>query len=228
MAQNPQFTAPLLNQFQYTYEKDSVTIFGQALIAGDLGVVSSFSGLGIQSISKTSAPTHASFTGQVPGMTTDITLTANNAGSNDNGDELTGDGTSTINQLVAAYNIANPTFQMTLTAGNGAQIPNVDETIDLAGGTDGSVGAYNVVLLDVFNKLMEYNGQPVAPAPGAVEHIQLTLSPAASQANVSNLLSKTLVMQCINLSGDAVNPDDGTLLMFRVVLRNSSLNAPTG
>lgn len=43
-----------LNQFQYTYEKDSVTIFGQFLV-GASGAVTSFAGAGIASVVKESA-----------------------------------------------------------------------------------------------------------------------------------------------------------------------------
>lgn len=224
MAQNPQLTNPLLNQFQYTYEKDSVTIYGQALI-GSLGVVSSFSGLGISSISKTTAPATASFTGQVAGMTTNVTITANNPGAAGN-ITLTADSVTSISGLITAWNLANPTNQVTLTSGNGAQVPTAN--IVLSGGSDGSDGEYNVVLLDVFNKLMMQHGSTVKATASSVAKVQLLLSPASAQSNVRSSSSKLLLMQCYDYAGVAVNPTSGELLQFRIVLRNSSLNAPTG
>lgn len=72
------------------------------------------------------------FTGQVAGMTTDVTITADVAG-------LAGDITlvqdgSDIDALIAAWNLANAANTVTLTAGDGSQIPTAN--ITLAGGAD--------------------------------------------------------------------------------------------
>jgi hypothetical protein len=68
--------------------------------------------------------TYASFTGQLPGMISPVTITANSIGTVGNAVVLTGDGTSTIATLIANWNTANPSNQVTLTLGNGAQIPS--------------------------------------------------------------------------------------------------------
>lgn len=82
-----------------------------------------------------SAPsTFASFSGQVAGMTTNIVITADNAGSGGNSVALTFDGSTSINAAISAWNIANPSNTITLTSGDGSQIPNNLEEIDLSGG----------------------------------------------------------------------------------------------
>jgi hypothetical protein len=83
-----------------------------------------------------SAPgTYASFTGLVSGLTTSVTITANTLGVTGNSASLTGDGTSSITLLITNWNIANPSNQMTLTTGDGTQIPAVSTVIQLSGGS---------------------------------------------------------------------------------------------
>jgi hypothetical protein len=90
----------------------------------------------------------ASFTGQVAGMTTNITLTADHAGVAGNSIMLTGDGTSSITTLVAAWNTANPSNTVSLTSGDGTQIPSVGAMITLAGGIN-SATALNLAGVQV-------------------------------------------------------------------------------
>lgn len=68
--------------------------------------------------------TFASFTGRLPGMLSNVTITANVVGAGGNAVVLTGDGATSVNGLISAWNIANPGNTITLTAGNGTQIPN--------------------------------------------------------------------------------------------------------
>lgn len=80
------------------------------------------------------AATAASFTGQVAGMTTDVTITADVAGAAGN-ITLTADSISDISALIAAHNSgATAEEQVTLTSGDGSQVPTAD--ITLAGGAD--------------------------------------------------------------------------------------------
>ncbi len=67
--------------------------------------------------------TYASFTGAIPGMTTGVIITANNLGAGGNSVVLTANGTSSVNTLISNWNTANPSNQVTLTAGDGTQIP---------------------------------------------------------------------------------------------------------
>jgi hypothetical protein len=70
------------------------------------------------------APLIASFTGDGAGFSTVVTLTASDPGSIGNSIVLTGDGTSSINTLISNWNTANPSNQVSLTAGDGTQIPS--------------------------------------------------------------------------------------------------------
>lgn len=84
----------------------------------------------------TSVPlTFASFNGQVAGMTTNILITAVTGGTGGNSVVLTGDGTSSITTLIAAWNTANPSNTIALTYGDGTQIPSSGATITLTGGS---------------------------------------------------------------------------------------------
>jgi len=78
----------------------------------------------------------ASFEGQVAGMTTDITIEADTADADGNNIVLTFDGLDDIDAAIAAWNLANPANTATLTAGDGSQIPDNLEEIQLAGGAD--------------------------------------------------------------------------------------------
>ena len=80
-------------------------------------------------------PSYAQFCGLVPGMLSSVTITANVAGTNGNSVLLVGNGSSTITQLIAAWNTANPSNTVTLTTGNGAQIPDGTGTYASFNGT---------------------------------------------------------------------------------------------
>lgn len=76
----------------------------------------------------------ASFTGQVAGMTTDVTIDADVAGAAGN-ITLTADSVTDIDGLIAAHNAgATAAEQVTLAAGDGSQVPTAD--ITLSGGAD--------------------------------------------------------------------------------------------
>jgi hypothetical protein len=86
----------------------------------------------------------AFFTGQVAGMTTSVTITANTVGTIGNSVILTGDGTSSITTLIATWNTDNPSNQITLSSGDGTQIPSSGAIIQLTGGVN-SATAFNLV-----------------------------------------------------------------------------------
>lgn len=77
----------------------------------------------------------ATFTGQVAGMTTDVTIEADTAGEDGNLITLSFDGSDDIDTVLAAWNLANPANTATLT-GDGSQIPDLGEEIVLADGAD--------------------------------------------------------------------------------------------
>lgn len=81
---------------------------------------------------------HANFVGQVAGMTSSVTIQADNAGTAGNSISLSFDGSTSITAEIAAWNTANPSNTASLLSGSGAQIPNNLQTINLSGGTAGS------------------------------------------------------------------------------------------
>lgn len=83
----------------------------------------------------------AQFDGQVTGMTTDVTIDADFPGAAGNAVSLEFDGVDDIDAAILAWNTANPDNTVTLSAGDGSQIPDNGETIDLAGGSEASLEA---------------------------------------------------------------------------------------
>lgn len=77
----------------------------------------------------------AQFVGQVAGMTTDVTIDADVAGAAGN-ITLVADSIKDIDTLISDWNIANPANTLTLSAGNGAQVPTAN--IVLSGGANAS------------------------------------------------------------------------------------------
>jgi len=88
----------------------------------------------------------AQFTGQVAGMTTNVTIDADTAGVAGN-ITLTADSVTDIDGLISAWNLANPSNTITLTTGDGSQVPTAD--ITLAGGADGKDGLDVNVINDI-------------------------------------------------------------------------------
>jgi len=78
----------------------------------------------------------AFFEGQVAGMITDVRIEADDAGADGNDVLLEFDGLDDIDTVLAAWNIANPTKTATLVSGDGSQVPDNLEEIQLAGGAD--------------------------------------------------------------------------------------------
>ncbi len=216
---------PNLRQFQYTYEQDSATIYG-SFVVGDLGAVDSFQGGGIESIVLQDPPVAATFTGQVAGMTTDVTLTAVVPGDAGNSIALVGDGTSTLAQLITAWNVANPGNTVSLTSGSGSQILDNAAEIDLADGSDGSLGLYDIVLSSSWNKLMEVQSEVVLATVSGVCNLQILQTNTSVQAAVRARLPISLEAKGFN--GNPHTIESGAEVLLRIVLRQASQNAPQG
>jgi hypothetical protein len=69
------------------------------------------------------APLFAAFAGIILGTASIVEITADNAGTVGNSVVLTGDGSSSINQLITVWNLENPGNTISLTSGDGTQIP---------------------------------------------------------------------------------------------------------
>jgi hypothetical protein len=93
----------------------------------------------------TSSPgTFAQFVGQIPGMPSPVTITANVLGTTGNAVLLVGDGTSSINTLISNWNGLNPGNQVTLTTGNGNQVPNAPLFAVFSGTIAGTSGPVTI------------------------------------------------------------------------------------
>lgn len=80
----------------------------------------------------------ADFTGIVAGLATSVTITADAPGGGTI--QLMGDGTATVNDLIAAWNTANPTNTVTLTSGDGTQVASNYTPITFSNTTNTAVG----------------------------------------------------------------------------------------
>ena len=89
------------------------------------------------------AGAYASFSGTIAGTSTPVVLTANTPGVAGNGISLTFSGSNTITAAIATWNAAHPTNQVTLTSGNGSQVPTAGAAV-LIDGVEGSIVATNL------------------------------------------------------------------------------------
>lgn len=76
----------------------------------------------------------AVFVGPITGVTGDVDLEADNAGTEGNSIVLTGDGAKTLSTLVSDWNTANPDNTVTLNSANGGDTPAAAQVMQLAGG----------------------------------------------------------------------------------------------
>ena len=76
----------------------------------------------------------ASYNDQVAGMSTNVFIRANTAGTAGNSITLTFDGVDDIDTVLAAWNAANTSNTADLVSGDGAQVPDNLEEITLSGG----------------------------------------------------------------------------------------------
>jgi len=83
----------------------------------------------------------ASYTGQVAGMTTPVTLTAVVAGAAGNSISLVGTGVDDIAALILAWNGLNPGNTVALSSGIGTQTPDLAAAMDLIGGAPASAAS---------------------------------------------------------------------------------------
>lgn len=86
------------------------------------------------------ADVKASFDAIVTGVTGNVQLEANVAGTDGNAILLTGDGVKTLTILVSDWNTANPSNLVTLLSANGADVPDDLEAMQLAGGAGNNDG----------------------------------------------------------------------------------------
>ena len=129
--------------------------------------------------------TFASFTGQIPGMILPVTITANHLGAAGNSVVLPGDGTSSINTLISNWNTANPSNQVTLTTGNGTQVPDAGTFASFTGTILGTATSVTITA-----NVLGTNGSLVVLHGDGTSTISALIA-AWNTANVSNTISLT-------------------------------------
>ncbi len=90
------------------------------------------------------AATYAFYTGTLTGTSTPVTITADSFGVVGNSVDLAFNGILTIDAEISAWNLANPSNTVTLTSGDGSQIPDNGTDAQLANGHD----AFTPTLVD--------------------------------------------------------------------------------
>jgi hypothetical protein len=91
----------------------------------------------------------ASYKGQVAGMTSDVFIRANTAGTAGNSITLTFNGSQSVSNRLSAWNSANSSNQATLVSGDGAQVPDNGEEIALSGGVAGGSDPFKNINQDL-------------------------------------------------------------------------------
>jgi hypothetical protein len=100
-------------------------------------------------------------TGDNESFSEEVTITANTAGTAGNSITLTFDGVDDVDTVLAAWNSANPLNQASLDSGDGAQVPDDGDSLQLSGGA-AAIGAGSDPIYDqdlnttdepTFNKL---------------------------------------------------------------------------
>jgi len=117
----------------------------------------------------------AFYSGTPTGASTPVSISANNGGSVGNSIALVFDGSTSITAQIAAWNLAHPSNQATLTSGNGSQIPSA-QTVSLSGGLDPGSSV-------IGNTATYINFTPTAPTiAGALAGIDSALASTGSSS----------------------------------------------
>lgn len=165
--------------------------------------------------------TFAFFTGTPTGTSTPVTLTADISGTIGNSIDLPFDGGTSINQAISDWNTSQAPNTVTLTAGDGTQIPNNNIDIQLSGGTD-TAGA----------NLVGVAGLPgnFSPATNSLTDFLAAIDVALGQRQITALTdgfiwigdnSNTAHERQIN--GDATMSDVGLLTISNSAVTNAKL-----
>lgn len=124
---------------------------------------------------ESSASTFASFDGVVAGITGNVQLTADVAGTDGNSILITGDGTKTLTVLVNDWNVANVGNEVTLNSTNGSDVPNNAEAMQLSGAVNGEV-----------NEALPANTDMIDPTAYVFDPEEIMLIYASSQGAWGN------------------------------------------
>lgn len=92
---------------------------------------------------------------------------------------------------------------------------------------ESTAGQYTITLTDKYSRFLEFAAMQCDDAVSQVASIQLLEDPATLQSSIKS--GGAFTIQCLAIESDATpqliaaNPADGALVMFKVVMRNSSV-----
>lgn len=86
---------------------------------------------------------------------------------------------------------------------------------------EATAGQYTITLEDKWSRFLGFIAGTTGAAISPVAYIQVLMAPATLQATVTG--SKTILIQCIDYAGAAVNPTSGHVLSFKITMRKSSV-----
>jgi len=176
------------------------------LSANTLGV----GGLQVAGIPLNQVETIAFFTGVIAGTATSVSISANNPGSLGNSVALVFGGLNSISSEIATWNGANPSNTVTLTSGDGTQIPT-PQTVNLSGGLDSGSTL-------IGNTTTYVNFTPTAPTvEGALKGIDAALTGGGGggtqTVNKFTLSGTDITNKFVTLASSPITPGNTILLI---------------
>jgi microcystin-dependent protein len=166
----------------------------------------------------------ATYTGTIAGTATPVTISANNTGSTGNTVVLNFDGSTTIAGAIAAWNTANPTNLITLTTGDGTQIPSAAAQVQLTGAGDGNLyfnnGTITYALSSSISSFSTIGNVVTTPGPGEVTATVVSVG----SGSPPNIVTASQIVSGVNLANTATSLDSPN----SVVLRDTSGNFAAG
>ena len=91
---------------------------------------------------------------------------------------------------------------------------------------EATAGQYTIVLEDKFSRALAVHATVVHSSISAALNVQVLNTPAQLQAALA--AGTGFVIQCIDKTGAAVNPESGSQIFVQVVASNSSVDAGKG
>lgn len=191
-----------------------ITKFSSLVSGAQRTVDLSSNTLGVQAIDVngtllSQAGAFALFSGIVGGTATSVSIVANWAGTAGNSIALVFTGSNTISAAITTWNTSNPTNAVTLTSGDGTQIPS-SQTLYLAGGVNaGSASVGDTASYQHFTPTS-------ATVAGALAGIDMALASAGSgsqRIDTFTLNNTNITNKFVTLSGTPSTPAETILLV---------------
>lgn len=147
--------------------------------------------------------------GVIPGTSTSVSIVANWSGVAGNSISLAFSGSNSIASAITTWNTAHPTNAVTLTSGDGTQIPSV-QTLTLSGGINaGSASIGDTATYENFTPTS-------ATVAGALAGIDMALASSgggSQKVDIFTLNSTNITNKFVTLAGTPATPSETILLV---------------